>query len=121
MASNPSTSSVKKYQPKFARVLIRREVKKQIGSIILPGDSQKRHASCEGVIVALGETAGITESYDTDSNSVVLRTLKVGDRVIFGRYSGTWLDATYTGKGEDADDGTLFICQDQDILAVIEE
>lgn len=103
-----------KYQPKFGRVLIEREVQKKSSLIIVP--NAKTYAKCEGVIVALGETAGITEIPGDDP----VQTLKIGDKVIFGRHAGAWLDASYTDKGEQ-DDGTLFICQDQDILCVIKE
>lgn len=108
-----------KYQPKFGRVLIRREVKEQTkGGIYLP--DAKRHASCEGIIVGLGETAGWTDAYDQDGNIITMQTLSVGQKVLFGRHSGAWLDSTMS-KGADNDDGTLFICQDQDILAVVKE
>lgn len=99
------------YEPKFGRVLIKREVQKKNSLIIVP--NAKNHAKCEGVIIALGETAGWAEL-----NGDTIQTLKVGDNVIFGRHSGAWIDATYSDKGE-ADDGTLFICQDADILCVI--
>lgn len=108
-------SSVK-YEPKFGRVLIQREVKeKSKGGIILPDTAKKRHAACKGVIVALGETAGWTETY-VDGELKPIQTLKVGNHVLFGRHSGAWLDGD-----DDKDDGTLFICQDQDILTVIKE
>lgn len=94
-----------KYEPIFARVLIEREItKKTLGGIYIPDGAAKRHAACEGVIVALGETA--TE------------TLKVGQKVLFGRHAGTWIDGTLA---KDTDDGTLFLCQDEDILAIIKE
>ena len=104
-----------KYKPKFGRVLIRRKNEEKIGSIIVP--DAKRHAKCEGVIEALGETAGLTE---IPGQSEVVQTLKIGDKVIFGMHSGVWLNGTYSPTGAN-DDGTLFMCQDQDILAVIEE
>lgn len=105
-----------KYSPKFGRVLIKREVEEKTkGGIILPENQAKRHAACKGIIVALGETAGWTETY-IEGELKPIQTLKVGDEVIFGRHSGAWLDGT-----EASDDGTLFICQDQDILAVIKE
>lgn len=107
-----------KYQPKFARVLIQREVKKKSAGGIIFSDA-KRHAKCEGIIVGLGETAGWIEAYN-DNHLTPVRTLDLGDKVIFGAYSGAWLDSTYTGDKEN-DDGTLFICQDADILAVIKE
>lgn len=111
-------------EPKFARVLIKREIiKKTAGGIILPEDIAKRHAACEGVIIAMGETAGFTDSFYLDENNQwqqhTQRSMKVGDKVIFGRHSGAWLDAKYDKAGQDTDEGTLFICQDQDILAVI--
>lgn len=114
-----------KYEPKFGRVLIKREIKEKIGSIILPDSAAKRLASCEGIIIALGETAGFTDSYYKDADGILLhhivQTLKVGQRILFGRHSGAWLDARFDSKGQDTDEGTLFICQDADILAVINE
>jgi len=104
-----------KYEPKFGRVLIEREIKEKTnGGIIIP--NAKRHASCMGKIVALGETAGIV-NVDDESKQI----FNIGDTVVFGRYSGTWLDATYNDRNEANDDGKLFICQDEDILAVIKE
>lgn len=91
-----------KYKPVFARVLIEREIKKETkGGIIIP--NAKKHASHEGIILALGETAS--------------EIFKVGQRVLFGRHAGTWIDGSMR---EDTDDGTLFLCQDEDILAIIE-
>lgn len=107
------------YEPKFGRVIIKREIKKQTsGGIIIPEAAAKRNASCRGEIISLGETAGWTSSYNENGEEIVVRVFKPGQRVVFGRHSGAWLDATYTEKGEN-DDGTLFICQDTDILAVI--
>jgi co-chaperonin GroES (HSP10) len=112
------------YEPKFGRVLIEREIKeKTTGGIIIP--NAKKHASCKGKIVALGETAGFSTSYFKDADGVLqqhtVQTLSIGDEVVFGRYAGTWLDATIDNKGEFNDDGKLFICQDEDILAIIRE
>lgn len=101
-----------KYAPLFARVLIQRKVEEKRGSIILP--DAKRHARSEGVVIAVGPTA--------DEN------IKIGDHVIFGKHAGAWLDGTYSevkdARGvigsKDNNDGTLFICQDEDILAKVE-
>lgn len=107
-----------KFEPKFGRVLIKRAVEvKTTGGIYIPESAQKRNASCVGVIVGLGETAGWAEVPEQGH----IRTMQIGDKVVFGRHSGAWLDATYGNKGEINDDGTLFICQDADILAVIKE
>jgi len=105
------------YQPKFGRVLIERVVEeKSKGGVIIP--NAKRHASCQGKIIALGETAGWTDTFDSEGEPQVVRVFKIGDEVMFGRHTGAWLDATYT-NGEQNDDGKLFICQDADILCVI--
>lgn len=102
------------YKPLFGRVLIKREIEEKRGSIILP--DAKRHARNEGVVVAIGPTV--------DEN------IKVGQHVIFGKHAGAWIDNTYSdikdprGKivAQNAnDDGTLFICQDEDLLAIVEE
>lgn len=102
-----------KFKPLFGRVLIEREVKdKSAGGVILP--DAKRHARCEGKIIAIGPTV--------DEN------IKIGQHVIFGKHAGAWLDNTYslakTMNGQvgvkDNEDGTLFICQDEDILAIVE-
>lgn len=106
-----------KYKPLFSRVVIEREVQTKVGSVMLPEHLQKKHARCEGVVIAIGPTAD---------------GVKIGDKVIFGRHSGTWLDGSYsqvavqTQQGQqralkDNDDGTLFLCQDEDLLAIIEE
>lgn len=110
-----------KYRPLLGRVLIEREVIKQTsGGIMLPENIQKRHAASKGKILALGETAGFTKTYDKDGIEQVIRILKEGDNVIFGKHAGTWLDATYQGD-KALDDGTLFLCMDEDILAVVNE
>ena len=109
-----------KYQPKFGRVLIKREIKKQSnGGIIIPDIAAKRNAPCIGTIVALGETAGWCETYNENKESVRIQTLKLGDKVVFGRHSGAWLDQGYLETGKESGDESLFICQDNDILAVI--
>ena len=108
-----------KWKPKFGRVLIRREVEQKTkAGIIIPETAAKRNAPAEGVIVGLGETAGWTEAYDEKGEPVVIQTLKVGDNVLFGRHAGAWLDSTISKDGKENDDGSLYICQDTDILCV---
>lgn len=103
-----------KYKPLFGRVIIERVVLNKIGSIAIPDHLQKRHARSEGTVVAIGPS--------------VDESIKIGQHVIFGKHAGTWLDNTYssarTPQGQpgllDNGDGTLFLCQDEDILATIE-
>lgn len=110
-----------KYRPLFGRVLIERQVLKKVGSILLPEDQQARHAICKGKITALGDTAGWTRSYNEDGTEKFIRTIKVGDEVSFGRHAGTWLNESYGVAKNDKDDAPYFMCQDEDILAVIEK
>lgn len=117
--ANEQSSGVK-YVPKFGRVLIKREIKeKTAGGIYIP--DAKRHARLEGVIIGLGSTAGWTSSYDDSGKEIRKREFDIGDKVLFGRHAGAWIDASNKISGEENDDGTLFICQDEDILAVIKE
>lgn len=101
------------YKPLFGRVLIEREVTSNSGGVIIPETIAKRHARCEGKVIAIGPTA---------------EGVKIGDHVIFGKHAGAWLDNTYSlakaPNGQvgvkDNEDGTLFICQDEDLLAILE-
>lgn len=97
--------SVTNYRPTFGRVLIQRDVDEKRGSIHIPAHLQQRHARNEGIVVALGPTA---------------EGVKVGDKVVFGKHAGTWLDKTYTVSVE-ATTTPFFLCQDEDILLVIEK
>lgn len=106
------------YQPLFGRVIIEREVTEKKGSVLIPEHLRRKHARCEGKIVAKGPAAD--------------ETISIGDHVIFGRHSGTWLDATYSAASiqtqqglraglQENDDGKYFLCQDEDLLAIVKE
>lgn len=112
----------KNYEPKFGRVLIEREVnEKTNGGIILPESAIKRHAHSEGTIIALGETAGWTDVPDPVNGELTRKQIfKIGDKVLFGRHAGAWLDQ-YQGVNVKEGNERLFICADEDILAVIKE
>lgn len=111
-----------RYRPLFGRVLIERSVTKITkGGIIIPDDQQKRHATAKGKIVALGDTAGWTRTYSETGEEKITQTIKIGDEVIFGRHAGAWLDLTYAATENKNDDAPYFLCQDEDLLAVIEE
>ena len=92
------------FRPLHDRVLVRRieAEEKTAGGIIIP-DSAKEKPS-EGEIVAVG--AG---TRDDDGDRVEL-DVKVGDRVLFGKWSGTEVKL----DGED-----LLIMKESDIMGVI--
>jgi len=85
------------FQPLFARVLLEREEKEKIGSIILPDAAKSRYSPAEGKIVAVGDTVADN-----------IKDL-VGKVVMFAKFAGDWLEI----EGR-----KYFICQDEDILGV---
>jgi chaperonin GroES len=92
------------FRPLHDRVLVRRieAEEKTAGGIILP-DSAKEKPS-EGEIVSVGSGAR------SDDGTVTPLDVKAGDRVLFGKWSGTEIKI----DGED-----LLIMKESDILGVI--
>ena len=94
-----------KIRPLHDRVLIRRmeEETKSAGGIVLPGSAAEKPN--QGEILATGK-GKILEGGDVRPMDV-----KVGDKVLFGQYSGT----TVKVDGEE-----LLMMREEDIMAVIE-
>jgi chaperonin GroES len=92
------------FRPLHDRVLVRRveAEEKTAGGIIIPDSAKEKPA--EGEIVAVG--AGARD----ESGKLVELDVKVGDRVLFGKWSGTEVKI----DGED-----LLIMKESDILGVI--
>jgi Co-chaperonin GroES (HSP10) len=92
------------FRPLHDRVLVRRieAEEKTAGGIIIP-DSAKEKPS-EGEIVAVGTGSR------ADDGKVTPLDVKVGDRVLFGKWSGTEVKL----DGED-----LLIMKESDIMGVI--
>ena len=93
------------FRPLHDRVLVRRleEDTKTAGGIIIP-DTAKEKPS-EGEIVAAGNGA------KAEDGSVTPLDVKAGDRVLFGKWSGTEVSV----DGEE-----LLIMKESDILGIIE-
>ncbi len=92
------------FRPLHDRVLVRRveAEEKTAGGIIIPDSAKEKPA--EGEIVSVGE--GLR---DDDGDRVPL-DVKAGDRVLFGKWSGTEV----TVDGEE-----LLIMKESDILGII--
>jgi chaperonin GroES len=92
------------FRPLHDRVVVRRieAEEKTAGGIIIP-DSAKEKPS-EGEVIAVGEGAR------DDSGARVAPDVKVGDRVLFGKWSGTEVKI----DGED-----LIIMKESDIMGVL--
>ena len=93
------------FTPLHDRVLVRRteSEEKTAGGLIIP-DSAKEKPS-EGVVVACGEGAR------KDSGELIAMAVKSGDRVLFGKWSGTEV----TVDGEE-----LLMMKESDIMGIIE-
>ena len=94
------------FRPLHDRVLVKRvkEEEKTRGGIIIPETAQEKPQ--EGEVVAVGAGAR-----DEDGERVEL-DVKVGDRILFGKWSGTEVKV----DGEE-----LLIMKESDILGIIEE
>lgn len=83
------------------KVLEAKEVTK--GGIVLPETAKEKPQ--EGKVVAVGK------GRLTDNGQVVALEVKVGDRVLYGKYSGTEIT---TSEGEE-----LLIMKEEDVLAIV--
>jgi len=93
------------FRPLADRVLLRRvdSEEKTAGGIILPDSVQEKPS--EGEIVAVG--AGARD----EAGNLIALELKVGDRVLFGKWSGTEIKVS----GED-----MLIMKESDVLGIID-
>ena len=93
-----------KFRPLGDRVVVKRvqEDVKTAGGIIIPDTAQEKPQ--EGEIVAVGSGAR------DESGKVVALDVKAGDRVLFGKWSGTEVKL----NGED-----LLIMKEADIMGII--
>ena len=93
------------FRPLHDRVLVRRieESEKTAGGIIIPDTAKEKPQ--EGEVVAVGSGAR------GDDNEIIPLEVKAGDRVLFGKWSGTEVKI----DGEE-----LLIMKESDILGIIE-
>ena len=94
------------FRPLHDRVVVRRieADQKTQGGIIIPDTAQEKPQ--EGEVVSVGPGAR------NERGELIAPALKVGDRVLFGKWSGTEVKI----GGED-----LLIMKESDILGVIEK
>lgn len=94
-----------KFRPLHDRIVLRRITpeEKTAGGIIIPDTAQEKPA--EGEVLAVGPGAR------NEQGAVVALEVKAGDRVLFGKWSGTEVKI----DGEE-----LLIMKESDLLGVIE-
>jgi chaperonin GroES len=95
-----------KFRPLHDRVLVRRveQEEKTSGGIIIPDTAKEK--PMEGEVLTVGPGGR------DESGKLIPIDVKVGDRVLFGKWSGTEVRI----EGED-----LLIMKESDIMGVIEE
>ena len=94
-----------KIRPLHDRVIVKRleEEKKSAGGIIIPDAAAEKPV--QGVVKAVGKGKIL------ENGEVRPLDLKVGDKVLFGKYSGTEVKV----DGED-----VLVMREEDVMAVIE-
>ncbi|EAP88712.1 MAG: co-chaperone GroES [Oceanicaulis sp.] len=92
------------FRPLQDRVVVKRveEESKTAGGIIIPDTAKEKPQ--EGEVVAVGPGAR------DDKGELIAMDVKVGDRILFGKWSGTEI----TLEGQD-----LLIMKESDILGVV--
>ena len=96
-----------KFKPLHDRVLVRRldEEGKTKGGIIIPDTAKEK--PMQGEIVAVG-----SGSIDEKTGKRIALDVRVGDRVLFGKWSGTEVKI---------DGQELVIMKESDILGIVED
>ena len=92
------------FKPLHDRVLVRRvqSEEKTKGGLIIPDSAKEKPA--EGEVIAVGEGAR------KDSGELIAPSVKAGDRILFGKWSGTEVKI----GGEE-----LLIMKESDIMGIV--
>src|SRR5687767_15923881 len=94
-----------KIRPLHDRVIVKRldEEKKTASGIVIPDSAAEKPDQ--------GEVTAVGKGTRTDDGKIVPLDVKVGDRVLFGKYSGQ----TVRVKGDE-----LLVMREEDIMGVVE-
>lgn len=95
-----------KFRPLHDRVMIKRieSEEKTAGGIIIPDTAKEKPQ--EGEVIAVGSGAR------SESGNIVALDVKVGDKVLFGKWSGTEIKV----EGKD-----YLVMKESDIMGIIEK
>jgi chaperonin GroES len=96
---------IMKIRPLHDRILVKREEEKEVkkGGIIIPDTAKEKPQ--EGKVIAVG-----TGKVNDEGKKVPL-DVKAGDKILFGKYSGSEVKL---------DDEEYLILREEDVLAIIE-
>lgn len=93
------------FKPLFDKLLIKRDDAEEVspGGIYIPNDAKEIPA--RGVVVAAGEGAR------TETGQVIPMTVRVGTKVVFGKYAGSDIEI----------DGEKFvIIEEENVMGIVE-
>ena len=90
-------------RPLHDRVIVERIQEEKIGSIVIPGTAEKKPVEGKVLAVGLGKRA--------EDGTLNKLDVKVGDKVLFGKYSGT--EVKVDGKD-------LLVMREEDIMGILE-
>jgi chaperonin GroES len=104
-AGRPLKGNTMKIRPLHDRVIVKRldEEKKTASGIVIPDTAAEKPDQ--------GEVMSVGRGKRSDEGELVPLDVKVGDRILFGKYSGQ----TVTVKGDE-----LLVMREDDILGVVE-
>jgi len=93
------------FRPLHDRILIKRIEEKETakGGIIIPDSAKEKQQ--EGEVIAVGN------GRKTDDGKIIPLDVKAGDRILFGKYSGTEIKV---------DNEDLLILKEEEVLGVVE-
>jgi chaperonin GroES len=94
-----------KFNPLHDRILIKRIEEKETakGGIIIPDSAKEKQQ--EGEVIAVGN------GRKTEDGKVIPLDVKAGDRILFGKYSGTEINV---------DSEEFLILKEEEVLGIIE-
>ncbi len=93
-------------RPLYDRIVVRRDKEEEVkkGGLVIPDTAKEKPQ--QGVVLAVGK------GRVAEDGKIIPLDVKAGDKVIFGKYSGT----EYKRNGEE-----LVILREDDILGIIEQ
>jgi chaperonin GroES len=100
-----SSKSKLKVRPLYDRIIVSREEEEQVsaGGIVIPDSAKEKPV--RGTVLAIGEGKTL------DNGQLRPLAVKVGDKVLFGKYAGTELKL----EGEE-----ILVLREEDVMGVIE-
>lgn len=111
MSTEKKVLPILEWEPTDDRILVQRFENEKIskGGIIIPDTAQEK--AYKGVVIDIGECINLDDSNNYQSRKG--KKVKVGDIVLFGKYSGSEIDVIIENKTEE-----VLVMRVADVIAV---